>query len=67
VLVTEKDAVKLMPLAAAIEQAGGEPGPRLLAVPLQVEPEQAFFEALDTRLRAWRAHPLPSPHGHTTS
>ena len=67
VLVTEKDAVKLMPLAAAIEQAGGEPGPKLLAVPLQVEPEKAFFEALDARLRAWQAHPLPSPHGHTTS
>jgi len=67
VLVTEKDAVKLMPLAAALAPAGGEPGPRLLAVPLQVEPEAAFFDALDARLRVWRAHPLPSQHGHTTS
>jgi putative ABC transport system permease protein len=37
------------------------------AAPTDTKPEKAFFEALDTRLRAWRAHPLPSPHGHTTS
>lgn len=67
VLITEKDAVKLMPLAAAMGQPGGPPGPSLLAVPLLVEPEAAFFDALDARLRAWRAHPLPSQHGHTTS
>jgi tetraacyldisaccharide 4'-kinase len=69
ILVTEKDAVKLMPLAATlattIEPANGSPGPKLLAVPLLVEPEVAFFEALDARLG--RLHGLPSHHGHTTS
>jgi tetraacyldisaccharide 4'-kinase len=64
-LVTEKDAVKLMPLAATFEPADGSPGPKLLAVPLLVEPEVAFFEALDARLG--RLHGLPSHHGHTTS
>lgn len=67
VLITEKDAVKLMPLAAAMGQADAESGPRLLAVPLRVEPEAAFFDALEARLHAWRVHPLPSHHGHSTS
>ena len=62
---TEKDAVNLMPLAATFEPADGSPGPKLLAVPLLVEPEVAFFEALDARLG--RLHGLPSHHGHTTS
>lgn len=62
VLCTEKDAVKLF---ARFPEAG----PRLLAVPLQFEPEPAFFQALDLRLRTLKAgrDPLPSPHGHTTA
>lgn len=61
-LITEKDAVKLMPLARPL-------APRLLAVGLEIEPEAAFFEALDTAMQSWPrpAHPIPSPHGHTTS
>ncbi len=62
VLCTEKDAIKLF---ARHPQAGE----RLLAVPLRVAPEPAFFEALDRLLGPARAaaHPLPSAHGHTTS
>ena len=61
-LVTDKDAVKLMPL-------NRPQGPRLLAVGLEIEPEAAFFEALASAMLSWRqaAHPIPSPHGHTTS
>ncbi|MEI7782892.1 MAG: tetraacyldisaccharide 4'-kinase [Betaproteobacteria bacterium] len=61
-LITEKDAVKLMPLARP-------QGPRLLAVPLEIEPEAAFFEALASKMQAWPqpAHPIPSHHGHPTS
>ena len=62
VLLTEKDAVKLMPLA-------GSAGPRFLSVPLDIEPEAAFFDALEAAMRAWPrpAHPIPSAHGHSTS
>ena len=68
VLVTEKDAVKLMPLVMSKSHCGAT-GPRLLSVPLLIEPEPAFFEALEPYLKNWRAgsHPLPSHHGHKTS
>lgn len=61
-LITEKDAVKLMPLARP-------QSPRLLAVPLEIEPEMAFFDALASKMQSWPqpAHPIPSPHGHPTS
>ena len=61
-LITEKDAVKLMPLARPR-------GPRLLSVALEIEPEAAFFKALDQAMQSWPqpAHPIPSPHGHPTS
>ena len=62
-LCTEKDAVKLFALHP-------QPGPRLLAVPLVFSPDPAFLTALDALLaeaRRARPHPLPSPHGHTTS
>ncbi|WP_342132423.1 tetraacyldisaccharide 4'-kinase [Hydrogenophaga sp. OTU3427] len=42
-LCTEKDAVKLWPLL-------GEDAPRVLAVPLVLSPEPAFFSALDAQL-----------------
>ncbi len=63
VLCTEKDAVKLFPRHR-------QAGQRLLAVPLELHAEPAFFDALDRllqRLRAGQPHPLPSPNGHTTS
>jgi tetraacyldisaccharide 4'-kinase len=62
ILITEKDAVKLMPQARPH-------GPRLLSVALEIEPEAAFFEALDRAMQSWPrpAHPIPSPHGHPTS
>lgn len=43
VLCTEKDAVKLWPLL-------GSASPRVLAVPLVLAPEPAFFNALDAQL-----------------
>lgn len=63
VLCTQKDAVKLFALHP-------HAGMRLLAVPLEVTPEPAFFEALERLLapgQAGQPHPLPSAHGHTTS
>lgn len=48
---TEKDAAKLWRVA-----------PDALAVPLQFEPEPAFFDALDARLA--QLPQLSSPHGH---
>ena len=63
VLCTEKDAVKLFPRHA-------QAGDRLLAVPLEFTPAADFFAALDALLvrhRPGAGHPLPSPHGHTTS
>jgi tetraacyldisaccharide 4'-kinase len=43
-LITEKDAVKLMPLAAGLKSC-------LLAVPLQLHPDPALFEAIDAFIR----------------
>lgn len=43
-LITEKDAVKLMPLAADLKS-------HLLAVPLQLHPEPALFDAIDAVIR----------------
>lgn len=61
VLMTEKDAVKIMPLHAGLEC-------RLLAVPLQLDPEPAIFEAIHALLPQSRepAHPIPSGHGQPT-
>jgi len=56
ILCTEKDAAKLWPLA-----------PDALAVPLQLEPEAAFFTALDTALAQRLRAKLSSPHGHPTT
>ena len=52
VICTEKDALKLWPRHPAV-----------WAVPLDLTPEPAFFEALDRRLDAT----LSSRHGHQTS
>lgn len=56
VLMTEKDAVKLMPLAARLPQ-----GPRLLAVPLELEPDPNLWRELESRLKARQqaTHPIP--------
>ena len=55
-LCTEKDAVKLW-----------HRFPKALAVSLELEPEPAFFAALDLRLANLPPPPLSSNHGHTTS
>ena len=56
VLCTEKDAVKLFDLPAmALIQ--------LLSVPLEFEPESAFFDTIDKLVAALKS-PLPSAHGH---
>lgn len=62
VLCTEKDAVKLFPRHP-------QAGQRLLAVPLVWHAPAEFFAELDRLLARLRpaGHPLPSPHGHTTS
>jgi tetraacyldisaccharide 4'-kinase len=60
VLCTEKDAVKLFPLA-------GVAGLELLAVPLVFSPEPAFFAAFDALLAPRLSSPLPSKHGHQTA
>ncbi|MBW8721628.1 MAG: tetraacyldisaccharide 4'-kinase [Polaromonas sp.] len=60
VLCTEKDAVKLFPLAKAVQL-------ELLAVPLVFSPEPAFFAAFDTLLAPRLSSPLPSTHGHQTA
>jgi tetraacyldisaccharide 4'-kinase len=56
IICTEKDAVKLWPVA-----------PDALAVPLVFEPEAAFFEALDAALAEQNSAKLSSAHGHKTS
>lgn len=60
-LVTEKDAVKLMPMAPRLKS-------QLLAVPLQLDPEPALFQAIESLLgqSLKPAHPIPSGHGHPT-
>lgn len=59
VLCTEKDAVKLFALPAFASI-------RLLAVPLEFEPEPAFLDAFDALLAPLLSQ-LPSDHGHKTS
>lgn len=57
-LMTEKDAVKLMPLAGRLKT-------RLLAVPLQITPDPGLFDAIDQLLKrtGGSTHPIPSRHG----
>lgn len=61
VLMTEKDAVKIMPLAAQLRS-------RLMAVPLLVHPDPALFQAVESVLQRSRTgpHPIPSGHGQAT-
>ncbi|MBW8313459.1 MAG: tetraacyldisaccharide 4'-kinase, partial [Hydrogenophaga sp.] len=47
ILCTEKDAVKLF--ACCPEPSAGD-APQAWAVPLELRPDAAFFEALDHRL-----------------
>lgn len=56
VLCTEKDAIKLfdLPAMASIQ---------LLSVPLEFEPESAFFDTIDKLVAALNS-PLPSTHGY---
>ena len=56
VLMTEKDAVKLMPLAEKLPQ-----GARLLVVPLELEPDRDFLREIESRLNARQpaTHPIP--------
>jgi tetraacyldisaccharide 4'-kinase len=49
---TEKDAVKLHPLAATLDPSGA--APPIWAVPLELGVEPGFFEAVDARLQAWK-------------
>lgn len=55
-LMTEKDAVKIMPL---VDRQGR--GPRMLAVPLELEPDPGFLIELEARLntRHRTGHPIP--------
>lgn len=53
-ICTEKDAVKLFPLLA---QHPGASAVRAWAVPLEMTPEPAFFEALDHRLQTFPRRP----------
>ncbi|MCB2018334.1 MAG: tetraacyldisaccharide 4'-kinase, partial [Hydrogenophaga sp.] len=65
VLCTEKDAVKLWPLMAARPT---DERPRVWSVPLQLEIEPAFFEAVDRRLaRLTSGGRLSSTDGHQTA
>ena len=54
VLCTEKDAVKLFPLLA---QRPADQRANAWAVPLEMTPEPAFFDALDQRLQAFERKP----------
>lgn len=60
-LCTEKDAVKLF---ACLPDSGGTQVSACWAVPLQLQPEAAFFDALDQRLAALPHARLSSDHGH---
>ncbi|MGS5087367.1 tetraacyldisaccharide 4'-kinase [Hydrogenophaga sp. A37] len=63
-LCTEKDAVKLF---ACLPGLSGNQAPACWAVPLQLRPEAAFFDALDQRLAALPHARLSSTHGHQTA
>lgn len=58
VVVTEKDAVKLVPSPAGAKDS---PQTRVWVAPLDFTPEPAFYDALDQQLSA-----LPRRHGHPT-
>jgi tetraacyldisaccharide 4'-kinase len=60
-ICTEKDAVKLF---ALLPDAGENRAVACWAVPLQLHPEPAFFDALDQRLAALPHARLSSAHGH---
>ncbi len=60
-LCTEKDAVKLF---ACLPDTGEDHAATCWAVPLQLRPEAAFFDALDQRLAALPHARLSSRHGH---
>jgi tetraacyldisaccharide 4'-kinase len=49
---TEKDAVKLHPLAGTLDPAHASPP--IWAVPLELAVEPRFYEAIDARLKAWK-------------
>jgi tetraacyldisaccharide 4'-kinase len=51
---TEKDAVKLFSLAA---RGNSNDSPAIWAVPLELEVDPGFFEAIDARLGTWKPHP----------
>jgi len=63
-LCTEKDAVKLF---ACLPDTSATQAPACWAVPLQLQPEAAFFDALDQRLAALPSARLSSAHGHQTA
>ena len=63
-LCTEKDAVKLF---ACLSAKPDKDGPSCWAVPLQLRPDAAFFDALDGRLAALPHGRLSSKHGHQTA
>ncbi|QHE76428.1 tetraacyldisaccharide 4'-kinase [Hydrogenophaga sp. PBL-H3] len=54
VICTEKDAIKLFPLLARVQPALR---PQAWAVPLEMTPEPAFFNALDDRLEGLKHAP----------
>ena len=64
VLCTEKDAVKLF---ACLPAAGAPHALLCWAIPLQLHPDPAFFNALDQRLTALPHARLSSTHGHQTA
>lgn len=63
-LCTEKDAVKLF---ACLPPNPDSDAPSCWAVPLQLRPEAAFFDALDRRLAGLPHGRLSSKHGHQTA
>jgi tetraacyldisaccharide 4'-kinase len=60
-LCTEKDAVKLF------DRPGVGTQIRIWAVPLELRPDPAFFEAVDRHLARLRPARLSSNHGHQTA
>jgi tetraacyldisaccharide 4'-kinase len=63
-LCTEKDAVKLF---ACLPGTPPAEVPACWAVPLELSPDAAFFEALDLRLAALPHRRLSSNDGHQTA